>query len=211
MADLPLTRIAANAEKQASIRDAVSKTGTVAGIAHVAREKDIAALTELLEDPQISGPIYTLPGQISHDTVAAFVDRHLEERERGEGLLLVSVDDRGLACAYHDIQIWPQWAACELGGAIRSDQQSTGQGGAGAAAVFGWLFQVIGVDLICETAALDNVRTARLLERLGFTYKAEIESKLSDGGTRPSRYWELAKTDWLSRSTCVRAPDSSDS
>jgi len=199
MAELPLTRIAVNTKKQASIRDAVSKAEILAGTAHVAREKDVDALTALLADPQISEPIYTLPSLINHDTVATFVDRHLDERKRGEGLLMISNDESGAATGYHDIQFWPQWAACELGGAIRSDRQNTGQGGAGAGAAFDWLFQVIGVDLICETAALDNVRTARLLERLGFTYKGEIESKLFDGGLRPSRYWELNKTDWSLR------------
>jgi RimJ/RimL family protein N-acetyltransferase len=201
MAELPLTRVAANTEKQAYIRDAVSKADDLAGIAYIAREKDVDALTALLVDPQISEPIYTLPSLIDHDTVANFIDRHLDERKRGEGLLMVSIDESGVASAYHDIQIWPQWSACELGGAIRRDRQNTGQGGAVAAAVFGWLFEVIGVDLICETAALDNVRTAHLLDRLGFTYKGEIESKLFDGGLRPSRYWELNKVDWSLRPT----------
>jgi len=109
---------------------------------------------------------------------------------------MISVDDRGEAHGYHDFQFWPQWSACELGGAIRADRQSAGQGSTGAMAAFNWLFEVIGVDLICETAALDNVRTARLLERIGFSYKGEIESKLPGGGLRPSRYWELGKADW---------------
>ncbi len=201
MTELPLTRIAASQERQLRIRNAVSQAESLADIARVAREEDVDALTALLEDPQISQPIYTLPKQINHHTVTDFIDRHLAERERGEGLLMVSIDENGVASAYHDIQVWPHWAACELGGAIRRDRQNTGQGGAGAAAAFGWLFEVIGVDLICETSALDNVRTARLLERIGFADKGEIESELSGGGLRPSRYWELNKADWLTRST----------
>lgn len=205
MSELPLTRIAVSKEKQAGIRAAVSKAENLAGIAHVAREKDVRALTALLADPQISEPIYTLPSLVNHDVVAAFVDRHLDERKRGEGLLMVSIDESDVASAYYDIQTWPRWGACELSGAIRRDRQNTGQGVAGAAAVFSWLFEVIGVDLICETAALDNVRTAHLLERLGFADKGEIESKLSGGGTRPSRYWELSKADWLLRSTPIES------
>ena len=61
---------------------------------------------------------------------------------------------------------------------------------------FDWLFEIIGVDLICETAALDNIRTARLLERLGFVEKGVIESELVGGETRPSRYWEMSNTAW---------------
>jgi RimJ/RimL family protein N-acetyltransferase len=196
MTDLPLTRIAASEAKQALIRKAISSTESMADIAYLAREKDVDALTALLEIPEISTPIYTLPRPINHDTVAAFINRHLEERERGEGLLLVGRDGTDVASSYHDIQVWPQWAACELGGAIRRDRQNTGQGGAGALAAFNWLFEVIGIDLVCETAALDNVRTARLLERIGFTYKGEIQSHLPDGGLRPSKYWELGRADW---------------
>ncbi|MCG8432600.1 MAG: GNAT family N-acetyltransferase, partial [Gammaproteobacteria bacterium] len=109
----------------------------------------------------------------------------------------------GSVSSYHDFKFWPQWAACELGGAIRQDRQNKGQGGTGAAMAFSWLFDVIGVDLICETAALDNLRTARLLERIGFIYKGEIESRLPGGGVRPSRYWELEIGHWqsLSQST----------
>lgn len=197
MAELPITRVAASTEKQNVIRNAVSRVESLAGIARLAREQDVDALTALLADPHISGRIYTLPGVINHDTIATFIDQHLAERKRGEGLLMVSIDEDGVASGYHDIQFWPQWAACELGGAIRRERQNTGQGGAGAAAVFTWLFEVIGVELICETAALDNVRTARLLGRLGFTDKGEIASTLPDGGTRPSRYWELSKAEWL--------------
>ena len=199
MTELPLTRIAAGAENQASIRGAVSSAENLADIARVAREEDTNALTALLADPGISEPIYTLPSPINHDTVAAFIDRHLEERKRGEGLLMVGIDETGVANAYHDIQFWPQWAACELGGAIRRDRQNAGQGTSGAAAAFDWLFEFIGVDLICETAALDNVRTERLLERLGFTDMGEIESELPGGGLRPSRYRELHKADWSLR------------
>jgi len=41
------------------------------------------------------------------------------------------------------------------------------------------------------------VRTASLLERIGFQFMGEITSLLPDGGSRPSHYWELYKEDWL--------------
>lgn len=118
---------------------------------------------------------------------------------------MISTDEDGRASAYHDIKIWPQWAACELSGAIRRDRQNTGHGSSGATIAFRWLFEVIGIDLICETAALDNVRTARLLEKIGFIFRGKINSKLSGGGLRPSLYWELERENWLSK------PASSDS
>lgn len=200
MSEIPLTRVAASKERQADIRNAVRKAEKIAGIARIACRDDVAALTDLLADPAISTPIYTLPETITTKAVDRFIKQHLDERERGEGLLMISVDDSGVVNAYHDIQVWPQWSACELGGAIRLDLQNSGKGGTDAATAFKWLFEVIGVDLICETAALDNRRTARLLERIGFTYKGEIKSKLPGGGYRPSHYWELVKSDWQSLS-----------
>lgn len=199
MTDMPLTRTAASEERRAEICAAVRKAENLSDIARLASGKDVNPLTAFLADPKISGSIYTLPREINHNTVAAFIDRHLDERERGKGLLMVSTDANGMIDAYHDIQFWPQWAACELGGAIRRDRQNRGQGSADAMTAFNWLFDVIGVHLICETAALDNFRTARLLERIGFAYKGQIKSRLPGGGFRPSRYWELSKADWLKR------------
>lgn len=83
MAALPIARVAASTEKQNPIRNAVSTTESLAGIAEVARAQDMDALTALLAGPQISGRIYTLPGVINYDTIATFIDHHLAERERG--------------------------------------------------------------------------------------------------------------------------------
>lgn len=196
MSSLPLTRNVISEERAQYIRDAVSNTRYMSGLVRLASQDDVKILTELLSDSKISRAIYTLPNEINRESVAAFIEQHLEERKSGLGLLMVSVDEKGCANAYHDIQFWPQWAACELGGAIRTDKQNSGEGGARALEVFTWLFDVIGVDLICETASLENVRTARLLERIGFEYMGDIESDLPGGGKRPSRYWELRKNDW---------------
>lgn len=197
-----MTRLLATAQKQAAIKDAVSKATEIPGLAQLASLTDADALTDLLCDPEISSPIYTLPKPINRETVSQFIAQHNEERASGRGLLFISVDDGNTAAAYHDIQFWPQWAACELGGAIRTDRQGAGAGVGGAATAFNWLFDVIGVDLICETAALDNHRTARLLERLGFVYQGQIESELPGGGTRPSKCWEITKEAWRTKQIC---------
>ena len=196
---IPLTKNLISQERQQAIRDAVKACSGIPQLARVVTDKDVQRLTELFSDPSLSAAIYTLPTTISHETVEAFISKHQAEQQLGEGLLMVNVDDNGRAAGYYDVQVWPQWAACELGGAIRGDRQNSGQGGAGAVTTFNWLFDYLGVDLICETAALDNVRTARLLERIGFKYQGEIESVLPEGGTRPSRYWEMTKQDWIER------------
>lgn len=194
---IPRTRNLVSEERQQAIREAVQRCRGIPQLSRVVTEDDVHRLTDLFSDPSLSAPIYTLPTVINHETVAAFIDKHLAEQRLGEGLLMINVDDNDRAVGYYDVQVWPQWAACELGGAIRGDRQNSGQGSAGALTTFNWLFDALGVDLICETAALDNIRTARLLERIGFKYMGEIESVLPDGGTRPSRYWEMSKQDWV--------------
>jgi RimJ/RimL family protein N-acetyltransferase len=194
---IPKTRQLASHERQEAIRKAVQTCSGIPLLSRIVTQDDVHRLTDLFADPSLSAPIYTLPTVINHDTIAAFIDKHQQEQQRGEGLLMINEDDNGQAAGYYDVQVWPQWAACELGGGLRSDRQSSGQGGAGAVTAFNWLFDDLGVDLICETAALDNIRTARLLERIGFNYMGEVESVLPEGGVRPSRYWEMTRQDWM--------------
>ncbi len=128
-----------------------------------------------------------------------FIEAHIDERARGEGLLIFDFDETGAVAGYHDIKVWPEWSAAELGGAIRPDRQGEGAGTSGAARAFDWLFTVIGVDLICETAALDNIRTRKLLLHLGFRLIGEIGSELPGGGVRPSLYFEITGAQWRQR------------
>ncbi len=58
------------------------------------------------------------------------------------------------------------------------------------------MFETLGLDLICETASLDNHRTAHLLDGLGFQRLGEIESQRADGTTRPSLVWEISRAEW---------------
>lgn len=197
MAQIPLTRLQASAEKAASIRAAVRAVAFPAGSRRrLAAMSDAPAFFDLIADAKISDPIYTLPKPVTAGAARDFIERHLAEKDRGDGLLIFEIDAAGAICAYHDIQFWPDWSAAELGGAVRADRQGSGQGGAGAGAAFDWLFDVIGVDLICETAALDNIRTHKLLERLGFRRIGEIDSDLPGGGVRRSLYFEITRAEW---------------
>lgn len=200
MAELPRTRIAVSPAKAAAIRAAVKSVSfPIAARRRIATLEDAAAFFALIADPRVCGPIYTLPKPPTLAAASDFISRHIAEHARGEGLLILNFDEAGAVEAYHDIQFWPEWSACELGGAIRPDRQGGGAGSTRAAAAFDWLFGVMGVDLICETAALDNFRTRRLLERLGFRLIGEIESDLPGGGVRPSLYFELARREWEAR------------
>lgn len=200
MTKLPLTRIAATRSKALAIRAAVRAVSfPAAGRRRLADPENAPAFLELIADPRVADPIYTLPKPPTLQSTRAFIETHRAEQARGEGLLIFDFDEAGAVAGYHDIQVWPEWAAAELGGAIRPDRQGGGAGAAGAALAFDWLFNVIGVELICETAALDNIRTRKLLERIGFRLIGEIESEAPSGGSRPSLYFEMTRAERAQR------------
>lgn len=202
MAGIPITRKAAARAQADAIADAVRNAASLpsgASPSRLAQPGDADELFVFLSDPAVHAPIYSLPKPLNPPSVKAFIARHLEERARGAGLLFVRPDEAGAIMGYSDIQIWPHWAAGELGGALRPDRQGKRDGIKGAAASFTWMFETLHLDLICETAAPDNVRTAALLDHLGFQRKGETVSVSEDGTPRPSLVWEVTRDAWLSR------------
>jgi RimJ/RimL family protein N-acetyltransferase len=159
----------------------------------------VAGLVALLDDPRVSDPIYDLPTPIGKDSVTRWVAEAQAQALAGEGLLILTLDDRGEVSGYSKITVWPDRASGELAGAMRADAQNHGQGGQGAAHTFGWMFETLGVRLIGLTAALDNVRSAKLIEAAGFVPMGEREAKRPDGSVRVSRYWELTRDEWRQR------------
>jgi len=155
----------------------------------------IPALVELLADPRVSDPIYDLPRPIDADTVSAWVQDALARSELGECVLTVTPDEHGVLVTYSRFER----AAAEIAGAYRADAQSVGLGKSGAATSFDWMFAELGVQLICLTAALDNERSARVIEAAGFTPMGEREGVRPDGSVRRSRYWEMTRTQWEHR------------
>jgi RimJ/RimL family protein N-acetyltransferase len=179
---------------RAAVRDADPKT--LGPARALADRTHIPALVDLLSDPAVSGPVYDLPKPITPATIAAWIEAAHAERSRGEGLLFVTADDSGSIVSYSRISVWPQLSAAELGGAMRADRQSQGAGRTGAARTVDWIFETLGVRLMCLTAALDNVRSARMIDHMGFQRMGERESMRADGTTRRSLYWELTREAW---------------
>jgi RimJ/RimL family protein N-acetyltransferase len=159
----------------------------------------VAGLVALLSDPQVSDPIYDLPRPICDDSVTRWVAEAQAQALAGEGLLILTLDGKGEVSGYSKITVWPDRASGELAGAMRADAQNRGQGGPGAAHTFGWMFETLGVRLIGLTAALDNIRSAKLIEAAGFVPMGEREAKRADGSVRVSRYWELTRDEWRQR------------
>jgi RimJ/RimL family protein N-acetyltransferase len=203
MSGIPVTRHALPADKVQAIRDRVIGATALGSssedTSRLAQPEDAEKLHQFLSDPAVHAPIYSLPRPLTAQTVKAFIVRHLGERARGEGLLFLRVSPEGDVVGYSDIQIWPEWGAGDLAGALRSDRQGRREGTRGIIASFDWMFEALGLELICATAALDNVRTAKMLDHLGFECKGEIVSVREDGTTRPSLVWEMTREDWLSR------------
>lgn len=177
------------------VRHAALMNGRIRG-ARVARPEDAAALAELLSHESIGPRIYTMPDRINAETMGVFIDDHLIQRARGEGILFVSFNSAGQATAYFDVELWPDWSICKFGGAVRAERQGRGFGGACGLAAVEWCFEQLGVARICETTARDNERSIRLLSRLGFVRMGEVTSVKPDGSTRPSLYWELTRAGW---------------
>jgi RimJ/RimL family protein N-acetyltransferase len=196
--DIPKTRIAIPGDEQLRLRDFVRRAewmnGRIAG-ARVARPDDAAALAGLLAHASIGPRIYTMPNPINTDTMTTFINDHLAQRERGDGILFVSFNDAGEATAYFDVELWPQWSIAKFGGAVKAERQGRGFGGACGLAAVEWCFDQLGVARICETTARDNDRSIRLLSRLGFRQLGEVTSRRPDGTTRPSIYWEMERSE----------------
>jgi RimJ/RimL family protein N-acetyltransferase len=196
--ELPLTRNAVSPGTEEAIRAAV-RAATQMGESRLARLEDAGGLFALLSDPLVHAPIYTLPRPLTEASVAAFIAVHLEERAAGEGLLFVRAGAGGQVMGYSDVQVWPELAAGELGGALHPSLHGKGAGGRGAAASFAWMFEALGLDLLCETAALDNVPTQRMLDGLGFRRMGETLSTRPDGTTRASLVWEMTRAEWAAQ------------
>lgn len=196
--ELPLTRNAVSPGTAEAIRAAVCEA-TQMGESRLARPEDACGLFALLSDPLVHAPIYTLPRPLTEASVAAFIAMHLEERAAGEGLLFVREGEDGQVMGYSDVQVWPDWGAGELGGALHPSLHGKGAGGRGAAASFAWMFEALGLDLLCETAALDNVPTQRMLDGLGFRRMGETLSTRPDGTTRASLVWEMTRAEWAAQ------------
>jgi RimJ/RimL family protein N-acetyltransferase len=197
----PLTILEVSAEEEAAIRAAVRRvTDTdILPARRIATPTDAAALTALLADPAVSGPIYDIPRPINEPAIGAWINRSLAEQAAGEGLLLLTLGPDGAVAGYAKITIWPDRSAAELAGAVAANRQGSGGGGTGAARMFGWMFEVLGVRLIGLTAALDNVRSARLIDASGFVRMGERDSVRADGTVRRSLYWEMTRQDWRAR------------
>lgn len=165
----------------------------------LAGPEDAADLTAFLADPRVTDAIYDLPRPFTLETVGRWIAESEALRREGRRLLILTRDETGEIAGYSCVSVWPDRSAAELAGALRADRQSGGQGGAGALHTFGWIFDALKVRMMCLTAAMDNVRSAKLIDAAGFVRMGTRDVVRPDGTTRTSLYWEVAHEQWRER------------
>jgi len=201
MSTPPKTVLQASDEEAEAIRDAV-RAADLASLGPGRARADLShvpGLVALLADARVSDPIYDLPRPITPESITRWVAEAQAQALAGEGLLTVTLDERGEVAGYAKITVWPERASAELAGAIRADLQGQGQGGRGMARSFDWIFETLGVRLMCLTAALDNIRSQKGIDAAGFRRMGEREVARPDGATRRSVYWEMTRDEWVKR------------
>ncbi|WP_084419845.1 GNAT family N-acetyltransferase [Henriciella litoralis] len=200
MDDIPFSRNRTSAKREEAIRAAVRGVDALPGTAastRIATPADVPKLLAFLADPEVNRWIYSLPRPLTMASVEALIDKNLAAHACGEGLLSLNFDEAGDISGYSELRVWPEWAAGEVAGAMRPDVQNKGQGGAGMARTFTWMFETLDLDLLCNTTALDNIRIQKLFQKTGFAYKGDIESVRPDGSTRASQVWEISREAWM--------------
>lgn len=194
----PKTELTATPAEEMRIRAAVRDV-SVEGLGpgrRIAALADVDAALDLLSDPAVSEPIYDLPRPINRATVTGWIETAKTDRQAGCGLLVLTSRADGVLTGYSRITVWPERASAELAGALRADIQGAGAGGMGAAHTIGWIFGALGVRLVCLTAATDNIRSIRLIDRMGFRRMGERAAVRPDGSIRRSCYWEMTAAEW---------------
>jgi RimJ/RimL family protein N-acetyltransferase len=197
----PKTVIMASEEEAEALHHAVrmADVGALGPGRERAELKHVPGLLALLSDPQVSGPIYDLPRPMTEDSITRWVTENQAQALAGEALLIVTLDGPGEVSGYSRITVWPEHLSAELAGAVRADLQNRGTGASGMAHTFGWIFETLGVRLMCLTSALDNVRAQKGIDAAGFVRMGERDALRPDGTVRKSVYWELTRDQWRQR------------
>ena len=199
---VPITRELVSAARQEEIRNRVRAIEFLSGaetVSELATLNDAEALCTFLSHPGVHAPIYSLPTEFNNSTISSFIAQHLAQRERGEGLLFVRKNITGEIIGFSEVKVWPQWAAGELTGALRPDHQSKGQGTAGVKTTFGWMFPRSDWILFAPRPRRIISELKKLLTALGFAFKGVVDRERPDGTMRPSKVWEMTRSNWHSR------------
>jgi [ribosomal protein S5]-alanine N-acetyltransferase len=166
-----------------------------------ARPDDAPVLYELGRDPDVSryfswGP-YTDPAE-----AVAFVERMYEQREAGERIEFVIVDDTDKPIGITGLsEFSDRDRRAVVGTWLGRAYWGSGANEESKALVLALAFRTLGLQRVSAYASPDNARSSRALERLGFVQEGTLVAwHLHQGERRDVRIFRLLREEWeLSR------------
>lgn len=162
------------------------------------RVSDAAALHAYLLDPAVTERTSYPP--VTAALVEAMIERSQNRFAAGEparwGLALAQEDELVGTCGFNE---WsPVHRVAELAFDLARPQWGSGLMRKAVDAVLGWAFRRDQVDRVQAFVRLDNQRSARLLERVGFVREGCLRSFRVCRGQRHDFYvYGLLRADWL--------------
>jgi ribosomal-protein-alanine N-acetyltransferase len=162
-----------------------------------ARAEDAAALFELGRDPDVSrffswGP-YTHP-----DEASAFIERMAAQRESGERLEFLIVDEQDKPIGITGLsEFSARDRRAVVGTWLGREHWGSGANAESKALVLSLGFETLGLQRISAYAHPDNARSVRALERLGFVAEGVLVAwHLHRGERRDVAILRLLREDW---------------
>lgn len=166
------------------------------------REDDVDAFWELHRHPDV---LAYLPGPNDRAETAKLVDRFLDHWAR-HGFGLFAVDDKssGELVGFTGL-IAIEWEApvkgVEIGWRFRRDVWGQGYATEAARRCLPLAFEQLGIDPLVAIAVPENVRSHRVMERLGFVRQPNKNfehPRLPEGHRLRLHWsWELTRAAWL--------------
>lgn len=146
--------------------------------------EDVDALTEACQDPEIQH--WTrVPSPYSRDDAVSYVERMARPGwESGTAATFVALDSTtgNLLASVGLMRIANGEAA--VGFWVAAPARRRGVGTAAVGAVCRWGFGALGLQRISWSAAVGNVGSRRLVERVGFRFEGTVRDGLEHGGQR---------------------------
>ena len=176
------------------------------------RDADRAPFAALNADPEV---MRYLSKQLSREESDAFVDRIMARwAERGHGLWAVERQADGTflgftGLAWHDFDA-AFTPAVEIGWRLGREAWGHGYATEAAAAALAWGFEVLGLDEILSWTTVDNVRSQRVMRRIGMTHDPadDFEHTQFPPGhpIRPHVLYRLSRRRWAARGANAGEP-----
>ncbi|MCK6448772.1 MAG: GNAT family N-acetyltransferase [Planctomycetes bacterium] len=162
------------------------------------REGDAGALYEYLRDPAVT-ELTSYP-EVTTALVEALIAKSIRRWHEGDlsrWAVARGDDDRLIGtCGFNDSSPAHRWA--EVAFELSRAHWGKGLMGRAATAAIGWAFEHDRVDRVQAYTRVDNFRSQRLLERLGFLREGRLRSfRICRGRPHDFYVYGLLRSDWI--------------